>query len=214
MRQAIVTVRDADGTALGLDGLMDAVQDAGLRDVDVLTCEGPRAVVRAHVDERVPASRFETVPVVVWAERAASEGPGEAYLLEVDVESTENMVDACSADLVVCGTIDVSEQGVTFDVAGPQDAIAETIEEYERAGVDVSLETLRDYEYTPGPIASLTERQQEVLATAYEAGYFEVPRQTTTEDLAETLAVDSSTVSEHLVRAQRNLLSGLLSGSA
>lgn len=214
MRQAIVSVHDGDGTALGLDGFMSAIEDAGLNDVDVLTCEGTRAVVRVHVGDSIPVDRFEGVPAVVWVERAASEGPGETYLMEVDVESTDTMIDACSADLVMCGTIDVTSRGVTFDVAGPQDAITETIEEYERAGADVSLETLRDYEYTPGPVESLTERQQEVLATAYEGGYFEVPRQATTEDLADELDLDSSTVSEHLVRAQRNLLSGLLAGDA
>jgi hypothetical protein len=214
MRQAIVSVRDGDGSALGLDGLMAAVQEAGLQDVDVLTCEGPRAVVRVYVNGAVPTDRFEDVPAVVWVERAAGDGPGETYLLEVDVESAETMIDACSADLVMCGTIDVSERGVTFDVAGPQDAIAETVEKYDAAGADVSLETLRDYEYTPGPVEALTDRQREVLAAAYDRGYFEVPRQTTTEDLAEAFDLDSSTVSEHLVRAQRNLLSGLMAESA
>lgn len=214
MRQAIVNVRDGDGTALGLDGLMETVQRAGLRDVDVLTCEGSRAVVRVHVAEPVDTDALGDVPAVAWVERAAGDGSGETYLLEVDVDRADNMVDACSADLVMCGTIEVSDGGFTFDVAGPQDAIAETIAEYERAGADVALQTLRDYEYTPEPVQALTDRQQEVLAVAYEEGYFDVPRGATTEDVAAELDLDSSTVSEHLTRAQHNLLSGMLSASA
>ena len=48
----------------------------------------------------------------------------------------------------------------------------------------------------------LTDRQYEVIKTAYLAGYFEWPRQTTIEEVAEDLGVSGSTVNHHLRHAQ------------
>jgi DNA-binding transcriptional ArsR family regulator len=52
----------------------------------------------------------------------------------------------------------------------------------------------------------VTERQREVVMAAVEAGYFELPRETTLDELASELGVSDQTVSEHLRRAQRNVL--------
>lgn len=56
----------------------------------------------------------------------------------------------------------------------------------------------------------LTDRQLEVLKTAYAMGYFERPRSANATDVAERLGVDPSTFSEHLSTAQRKLLGDLL----
>lgn len=52
----------------------------------------------------------------------------------------------------------------------------------------------------------LSREQLVVLETAYEAGYFDVPRKATTDDIAERLGVSQSTASERLRVAERNLL--------
>jgi PAS domain S-box-containing protein len=52
---------------------------------------------------------------------------------------------------------------------------------------------------------SLTERQREVLQTAYLSGYFESPRATSGTALADSLGVSQPTVSHHLRAAERAL---------
>lgn len=52
---------------------------------------------------------------------------------------------------------------------------------------------------------SLTTSQFELLATAFQAGYFSVPRDTTSKELAEQLDVGQSTLSERLRTAQAEL---------
>lgn len=52
----------------------------------------------------------------------------------------------------------------------------------------------------------LTDRQLEVLETAYENGYFERPRRANATELAAELDISQSTFTEHLVTAQRKLL--------
>ena len=58
----------------------------------------------------------------------------------------------------------------------------------------------------------LTERQRECLLAALREGYFEVPRACTLAELAETLGVDKSTVSETIRRGQARVLEEFLVG--
>ncbi len=56
----------------------------------------------------------------------------------------------------------------------------------------------------------LTDRQREVVTTAYEAGYFEHPREANAETVASRLGVSSATFREHLATAQRKLLGAIV----
>lgn len=51
----------------------------------------------------------------------------------------------------------------------------------------------------------LTDRQREVLEVAYDAGYFEYPRQSSAGEVAERLGISRSTFAEHLAAAQSRL---------
>lgn len=55
----------------------------------------------------------------------------------------------------------------------------------------------------------LTDRQREVLRAAYDAGYYDWPRECTGEDVARNLDITSATFSEHIHAAERNLLTAL-----
>ncbi|MEF8779800.1 MAG: helix-turn-helix domain-containing protein [Haloferacaceae archaeon] len=58
----------------------------------------------------------------------------------------------------------------------------------------------------------LTDRQREVLRTAYEMGYFERPRRANATDVADALDITQSTFSEHMVAAQTKVLGDLFEG--
>ena len=55
----------------------------------------------------------------------------------------------------------------------------------------------------------LTDKQRAVLQGAYYAGYFEWPRGSTAEDLAESIGVSAPTLHNHLRKAQQKLLNSL-----
>ena len=59
----------------------------------------------------------------------------------------------------------------------------------------------------------LTERQQEVLRAAYDAGYYDWPRKCSGKQLAGELDITSATLSEHLHNAERKLLTVLFDGA-
>ncbi|WP_247009363.1 bacterio-opsin activator domain-containing protein [Halorientalis litorea] len=58
----------------------------------------------------------------------------------------------------------------------------------------------------------LTEKQSAVLQAAYHAGYFEWPRGSTAEELADAIGITSPTLHNHLRRAQQKLLSEFFEG--
>jgi len=57
---------------------------------------------------------------------------------------------------------------------------------------------------------SLTDRQQQVLEAAYHAGYYEWPRATTAEQLADALGVSAPTLHQHVRKAHGRLIAGLV----
>ena len=61
-----------------------------------------------------------------------------------------------------------------------------------------------------GILPDLSPRQRETLATAYEKGYYEIPRETTTTAIAEAVGVERRTAEEHLRRAENKLVAALI----
>ncbi|WP_423746426.1 bacterio-opsin activator domain-containing protein (plasmid) [Haladaptatus sp. SPP-AMP-3] len=55
----------------------------------------------------------------------------------------------------------------------------------------------------------LTDRQSEALETAYWSGFFEWPRESTGQEIAESLGVSQPTFNRHLRASERNLLTAL-----
>lgn len=54
-------------------------------------------------------------------------------------------------------------------------------------------------------LPTLSDRQREVFLTAYEHGYYEIPRGTTTGEIADVVGVGRRTVEHHLRRAEEKL---------
>lgn len=59
----------------------------------------------------------------------------------------------------------------------------------------------------------LTDRQLEVLQSAYNHGYFKRPKEANATELATELGITQSTFSEHLAAAQRKLFADVLDGA-
>ena len=58
-------------------------------------------------------------------------------------------------------------------------------------------------------LEDLTDRQREVLRTAFEMGYYEWPRACTGADVADELGITPATFSEHVFAAERKILASL-----
>ena len=78
---------------------------------------------------------------------------------------------------------------------------------------DVPFDVDQIYQLEAAPRRSqygLTEEQYEAVVTAFERGYYEVPRSVSGEELAAELGISHQALSERLRRAYRNLVSRTL----
>lgn len=209
MRQAVL---DFDGEAVAEWGFAP-FQDAGLRGAEVLSCDGPRGVIRVHVEERPDERRLDEMDVVQWWERVSSDESEHVYLVEGDASEAPDGGVVDVDRLPRTEDVEIHDNGFSLTYTGHQDQIRDTIAGFEAAGTDVTLRQLRGYRVEDTPLDRLTERQREVLRVAFERGYYDVPRSASTSAVAAELGLDDSTVSEHLQRAERNLIGAVLGRS-
>jgi predicted DNA binding protein len=93
---------------------------------------------------------------------------------------------------------------------GPESELQEQITET-REAIDVTIERVSSYEPAASrEFGTLTERQREVLRTAVEKGYYDVPRKVTYEDIATDLDCSAGAVGQHLRRIESELLTGVV----
>lgn len=206
MRQAVLSV---DNDVLGEFGFT-VFQDAGLRDIEILSCEGSRGVSRIHVEKQPDNQQLDEIDTIQWWEEVSNEESEYVYLVEMDVAQQLDSIGVDADRILRAERAEVQNQGVSVDQAGSQEQLSDMLADMKAAGFDITLEKLQDYHIQETPLDALTARQYEVLELAYELGYYDIPRGSSTSEIAAELGVDDSTVAEHLQRAEHNLLGILL----
>ncbi|MFB6165987.1 MAG: bacterio-opsin activator domain-containing protein [Haloarculaceae archaeon] len=129
-------------------------------------------------------------------------GPDPSHCLAHSGATIRDLVAADGTERIVC------------DVSADADVRA-LVDDLKTSFPDTELRTKRERERPPEPEPSvrdalresLTDKQAAVLQAAFHAGYFEWPRGSTAEELADSMGVTSPTLHNHLRRAQQKLLS-------
>lgn len=210
MREAIIHIPHEEYEKVGLGELVSAFREAGLRDITELVCESDGCLVVITVDEPVDEEDLSTTDQLAWWERLAGQSDGVVYLCKIAFPEFDEDIQLMHNPDISSDDLSVDDHGMDIALVGSQEAIAREIGEYADAGMNVLLQRMGDYDGPRDTLDALTERQREILETAYESGYFDVPRRVSTADLADEMDLDPSTVAEHLQRAERNLISNLL----
>lgn len=210
MREADIALDELDFEAMGIAELVNLSAEAGLQQLEELECEGTGAVIQCEVTDRYQEERLDELEYVHSWQHVAETEAGHLYLIEFTAPDLAPEIAGSAEELI--GTCDpsVDATGVSVSLVGEQTDISEVIQAYQQSGVNPELERLGAYGEDTAPFAPLTERQREVVETAHELGFYEVPRQVSTEVIAAELDLDASTVAEHLQRAERHLIEELL----
>lgn len=145
---------------------------------------------------------------VVDASLLADLGNRRLYRLELTPEGAEGMTYPRAV-----------EEGITFlDIRASDDWVRyraripdrESLMKFRQVcadrGLEFQLRGLYHDESEEREATKLTDRQREVLRTAFEAGYFAVPRRTSLESLATELDISDQALSAIIRRGQANLL--------
>ena len=100
-----------------------------------------------------------------------------------------------------------SDRTVRQTLVGRSDALSAAVEALPS---EVNVEVLRTGTYDRSRGVRVSDRQREALAAAWEAGYYEVPREGGVETVADELDCAESTASDLLRRAERRVVAAAL----
>lgn len=100
---------------------------------------------------------------------------------------------------------DIQDGQATWEVTTSTDRLSDLRTQLDELGIEFSIEYVRDIESSEAD-RLLTDRQQEVLSTAVEAGYYRAPRDATLGDVADALDVANATCSDILHRAEGHII--------
>jgi predicted DNA binding protein len=109
--------------------------------------------------------------------------------------------------LVVVSPIRYADDGsVSIRLVGSLERLRAAVEAIPET-VETDIERVGEYDLgRPAVPGRLSDRQQEALTVAFEAGYYEVPREATRAEVAAALDCAPSTASEHLRKAERKVV--------
>jgi hypothetical protein len=101
----------------------------------------------------------------------------------------------------------IGDGKVKISFLGNETQVKDFLEKIDAIGIRYRVVLLADANFSPtSPLSKLTEKQREVLLTAYKLGYYDIPRKITSEALAKKLNLVDSTVVEHLRKAEQRLI--------
>lgn len=206
MREAVINLSDAELEELGFSTLVPHIREAGIRDVQMLEDDGFTCTPQVEVEDRLDGSLLDELECVDHWDLVAEKTDTYLYLLELTAVGLPEDITNDYEELIGTCTPNVNERGLLLSFVGSQEAIRDILRHFEAAGTTPDLCKLTEYEGDETMYDLLTDRQLEVIRTAYEMGFYEIPREASTEDIATELDLDAATISEHLQRAERNLL--------
>ena len=199
----VSTARDC-GCSFELEGLAPVSERSLVMYVRVRGTDPETIVDRATATENVTRARLiRTGSEESVVELVVSGAAMAVTLTEFGGNVTEYAGDADGASVVAEFPTDVDVRGIVraVTVAYPDTEFVAKRETSHSVSMHSSLREMA----TDG----LTAKQRSVLRSAYLAGYFDWPRETTAEELADALDISSPTLHNHLRKAQRSILDEL-----
>ena len=117
------------------------------------------------------------------------------------------------ANVVVLSGIGTKDEW-RFEVRGEgQEAIAAFREYCQENDIPIAITAVHAMLPIQGEGYELTETQREALVLAYERGYFDTPRETSLEEIADELGITQQSLSSRLRRGHRRLIKATLRSS-
>lgn len=146
---------------------------------------------------------IENIKLLLERERSA--------LFEAEWHPDENIIDGIKRlQATIMEAIGTSE-GWDFQIrADNRRRLVEFQQIFGDQGIPVELNRIFNLAEIVETTRPLTVNQRETLRAAFDAGYFDEPRQVTQQDLAEEFGISARAISKRLLRGTRNLIAATL----
>jgi len=106
---------------------------------------------------------------------------------------------------------EVKDEKVRMNFLGSSKEVTSFLKRIERLWPHYKIVSLVDAKFSPSsPISRLTEKQRRALLTAFDLGYYDLPRRVSSEEIAKKLDLVSSTFISHRRKAERRILTEII----
>lgn len=122
-------------------------------------------------------------------------------LVQVETANPRLLSAVLSAGVPLQTPFEVHAGLASWEITTSSDRLSSLGDRLDAAGIEYDLQSVQHHAVDPTK-QLLTDRQREVLMTAYEMGYYETPRRATLTEVAGSLDVSKATVSDILHRAE------------
>ena len=110
------------------------------------------------------------------------------------------------------GPLEIRDEKVKTSFVGRSGQISKFLENMKRAKVRYKILSITDAKFSlDSPLSKLTDKQRTILSSAFNLGYYDIPRRFDSEQLAKKLSLGRSTVAEHLRKAEQRLIAEAIS---
>jgi len=126
-------------------------------------------------------------------------------LLQIQTSNPLPLLPIWRAGVPLKMPFDIQNGQATWNVTTSTGRLSSLRTHLDDLGIGFTIEHIRDIDASQAD-RLLTDRQQEVLATAAEEGYYQAPRESTLGDVADTLGIANATCSDVLHRAEGHII--------
>jgi len=217
MRRVVLTLAPEEGAFNAVDGVIaedQAVEREAVLDVDWLSDGSSLVLYRLSGEEGPLLESLGSHEGVL--EYQVTDRDDDRFYLFLHTDAGQPLSDLLELvednAILIQRPIEFTEGGISVTVAGDAGALREAF-----AGIPDEIEArIHEMgEYAPDEsriLTAITDRQREALEAAIDAGYYELPREGTAEDVAARLECTPSTASELLRRAEAAIVTELFRG--
>jgi hypothetical protein len=174
----VVTSIPGDGTGIGLVRLVATDPLPIITDVQARADVEDLELLRKHEDEA---------------------------LLQIQTSNPLPMLAVWRAGVPLKMPFDIQDGEATWEVTTSTNRLSSLRDQLDDLDIGFAIDYVRDIDASQAD-RLLTDRQQEVLLAAVDAGYYRAPRESTLGDVADTLGVANATCSDVLHRAEGHII--------
>jgi predicted DNA binding protein len=143
------------------------------------------------------------------------QGSGRTYTCLVQVQTPKEMMSHFKdfdIDVIWDAPMGFIDGKMVLSVVGEDEELRKLVKVVDAIGTVEEMHVQPASFHRDDMLASLTERQREIVIEAKRRGYYDYPRRINSEQLAERVGVSKATVVEHLRKAEGRLMGALLAG--
>ena len=168
-----------------------------------------------RIEFQNPSTKIEEIfnPKRIRAVILEEEKPG-TYVCFLKERSQPSDIEVLKTGIYFADPFVLRDGKIKLGVVGETKQLRAFIKYVEKMKVNFTVVSSTDAKFLQhSPLENLTEKQRAVLTTAFDQGYYDIPRKISSQGLAKKLGLRGSTLIEHRRKAERRLIAGVINKS-